>query len=362
MAADSVGSNIVIVPTAGFTNITAFDGNIFNADADCGTSLSLRGGHRSELANHIEFTGHKTEPALTRWHIGDDPRPSAAPDPHFRIARGSIPGIWRLVLFTGENSYNIASAMRNDDVVTVTTTDSHGIGLGSFVRVSGVTQGEGGTPLQTPFDGVFKVNGVTDMTFQYDQTGRNESARPGTGTVVSFAANFDGESHLSGEGNGGVVFNRFSGTGGLRLYDGGRSEVAALDSTGKMTRYKGIATVGNGVPAQYAQVHLTNQSASIGTTTAYPVPSTGAGLYRISYYTKTTRAATTTGSVRLTLGWTDADDNTMLTTVPATLGNAVDGVQAGSLVANAKAQRISPMPRPTQALARPVWSTSSYFA
>lgn len=80
---------------------------------------------------------------------------------------------------------------------------------------------------------------------------------------------------------------------------------ATLSST--VTNYNGIATVGNGVPSEVATVDLTAQTASIGSTTLYAVPSSGVGQYRLSWNTKVTTAAGVSSSVSLTIGYTDPD-------------------------------------------------------
>ena len=77
-----------------------------------------------------------------------------------------------------------------------------------------------------------------------------------------------------------------------------------------VTQYNGISTVSNGVPAEYAQVNLTAQTAAVGTTTLYAVPAS-AGQYRLSWNAKITTAATT-GAATSTLGaltivYTDPD-------------------------------------------------------
>lgn len=51
-------------------------------------------------------------------------------------------------------------------------------------------------------------------------------------------------------------------------------------------------------------VELTNQSASIGTTTI-PTGSLAAGYYRVSYYMRKTTADGVNSSLTVTLGWTD---------------------------------------------------------
>lgn len=79
-------------------------------------------------------------------------------------------------------------------------------------------------------------------------------------------------------------------------------------TTGRISTYNGIATVSRGIPAEYATVDLTAQSAAITTTTLYAVPSTGAGQYRLSWNAKVTTAATTSSILgALTIVYTDPD-------------------------------------------------------
>ena len=74
-----------------------------------------------------------------------------------------------------------------------------------------------------------------------------------------------------------------------------------------LVTYNGISTVDNGFPSEYAGVDLTAQTASIGSTTLYSVPTTASGEYRISWNTKVTTAAGTSSSVSLTISYTDPD-------------------------------------------------------
>jgi hypothetical protein len=63
--------------------------------------------------------------------------------------------------------------------------------------------------------------------------------------------------------------------------------------SGLMTNYNGIACVSNCFPQEVATVDLTAQTAAVGTTTLYAVPSTGQGQYRLSWNAKVTTAAGT---------------------------------------------------------------------
>ena len=89
---------------------------------------------------------------------------------------------------------------------------------------------------------------------------------------------------------------------------------------GLITKYNNIATVSNGVPSELATVDLTAQTAAVGTTTLYSVPSTGAGQYRLSWDAKVTTAAGTSSTLgALTIVYTDPDGVVQTITAPATV-------------------------------------------
>jgi hypothetical protein len=277
---------------------------------DRGTTVTLRGGHFADWASQINFLG--TTDARTRWYLRDDPNSA---NPYFSIARGNFPGKQRLALYTGQTTYDIVSADRRDNIVTITTKAPHPIGYGSFVIISGVSPTSFNTaPLGVP------VDSATESTFQYAQVGVDESGVGGT--ALSRAINFPGESHLCAEDGGSVVFNH----------------AAAIDSAGKFTLYKGQQTVANGVPAEYATVDRVRESASIGATPLYAVPATGTQIYRVTYYLKVIAAATMSASVTLIIGWNDADDSAALTFVTPSPANATDstGVVTGTVLVDAK--------------------------
>jgi len=93
-----------------------------------------------------------------------------------------------------------------------------------------------------------------------------------------------------------------------------------MNSTGAVTQYNNIATVGGGIPAQVATVALTAQTAAVNTTTLYAVPAAGAGQYRISWNAKVTTAATSSSTLgALTIVYTDPDGVAQTITAPATI-------------------------------------------
>lgn len=109
----------------------------------------------------------------------------------------------------------------------------------------------------------------------------------------------------------------------------------ALVTDGNNPQQLSWATV-SGTPSVVAAVNRTGQTASIGT--ANIVASALAGVYRISYYMKITTAGSTSGSVTLTLVYTDEDDSTVVTYVVPTPANATDStsVVSGTLIVDAK--------------------------
>jgi len=83
-------------------------------------------------------------------------------------------------------------------------------------------------------------------------------------------------------------------------------------------------------PARLRTETLTGQTASIGTT-AIPVGSLAAGLYRVSWYARITRAATTSSSLTVTIGWVESGI-TLVSSGAALTGNTTGTVQSGSLL------------------------------
>lgn len=103
----------------------------------------------------------------------------------------------------------------------------------------------------------------------------------------------------------------------------------------RISAYKNITTVSNGVPSELATVDSTGLTANVGATTLYTVPASGEGLYRVSAYV----VETTAGSISSTLPnvqvvFTDKDSNTSVTLdVTPVIGAAGLG-ETGALTAN----------------------------
>ena len=119
----------------------------------------------------------------------------------------------------------------------------------------------------------------------------------------------------------------------------GALKLTTLTLQGKVGTYNAIATVSQGVPAEYATVDLTAQSAAIGATTLYAVPATGAGMYRISWSATITTvdgaASVLGGTNGFQVVYTSPTDSVVKTTVPGnsvtsaanTTGTAVGGCE-----------------------------------
>jgi len=78
-----------------------------------------------------------------------------------------------------------------------------------------------------------------------------------------------------------------------------------------------------------ATTSLTGQAASIGAT-ALDLGSVSAGLYRVTYYTRITQAATTSSSLTVSFAWTDTAS--MSTSFAAITGNSITTFQSDSLM------------------------------
>lgn len=101
--------------------------------------------------------------------------------------------------------------------------------------------------------------------------------------------------------------------------------------------------------ASLAKADLTAQGAAVASTLLYSVPATQGGLYRIRFYLKVTRAATTSSTLgALTITFTDATDSVAQSVVAqgstqagvagtTNAGNATTSVLQGTITVNAKA-------------------------
>ena len=99
--------------------------------------------------------------------------------------------------------------------------------------------------------------------------------------------------------------------------------IKTLNLQALLATYNNISTVSGGVPAEYATVDLTAQSAAITATTLYAVPAAGVGMYRVSWVATITTAATTScvlgGTAGFQLKYTDGNDSVVKTSNPTTV-------------------------------------------
>jgi len=122
----------------------------------------------------------------------------------------------------------------------------------------------------------------------------------------------------------------------------GATEVFAVDNTGKITEYAGVATASQGVPSEIVTVDLTAQSAAIGATNIIAsVPATG--MYRVAWSATITTAGTTSilgGSAGFQVGYTSPTDSVAKLTVSGnsttSSANTTGTAVGGSLVVYAK--------------------------
>ncbi len=118
------------------------------------------------------------------------------------------------------------------------------------------------------------------------------------------------------------------------------SVTGAVTQTAKTTTYNNIATVSNGVPAEYATVDLTAQTAAKTATTIYTPTATG--MYRVSVYLQVTTAASTSsvlgGTTGVVVTYNDGDGNVaqsdtvaLMTTAGAVALNSAGNTTATNL-------------------------------
>jgi hypothetical protein len=109
-----------------------------------------------------------------------------------------------------------------------------------------------------------------------------------------------------------------------------------LSSAGMVTKYNNVTTKGAGVGAIFGSVSLTAQSVAISATNLYTA---AAGLYRVCYDVQVTRAATTSSSVGVTIGWNNGSAQTKSSTAVAT--NALNAEDGNCYVVNSTAANIT---------------------
>ncbi len=121
----------------------------------------------------------------------------------------------------------------------------------------------------------------------------------------------------------------------LRILLPGRPYGAAVTATGQFVRswidwFDAVLVRLNASPFRVQTVRLTAQGAAV-TTTSVPIAGMTAGLYRVSYAMRVTRAATTSSSATMTLGWTDGAV-ACAQAFAAMTGNTTATTQTGTLL------------------------------
>ena len=109
-----------------------------------------------------------------------------------------------------------------------------------------------------------------------------------------------------------------------------------LEATKTVAVYNNIATVSNGVPSEVAKIDTTGLTGNVSSAALYAVPSTGAGLYRVSaLVVETTAASVSSTLANVQVIYTDADVGSGTVTIDATPVLGVAGIgQTGALTAN----------------------------
>lgn len=156
------------------------------------------------------------------------------------------------------------------------------------------------------------------------------SGAPGSGNDVAFSRTAAGEFAVGTGANGSTA---------------GTLNFTTAKIQGKVSTYNAIATVSQGIPAEYATVDLTAQSAAITATTLYAVPAAGLGMYRISWNADITTAGSTSSVLGGTAGfqivYTSPTDSVVKTTVSGnsvtSAANTTGTAIGGCLVVYAKA-------------------------
>lgn len=113
--------------------------------------------------------------------------------------------------------------------------------------------------------------------------------------------------------------------------NGGADTVVGAATTDTLTNktisspVNGFTTVGQSVAVIVAAVDLTAQNNNIGATTLYAVPTSGAGMYRVSGYTVITTAAGVSSTLpNLQVVWTDKDNSVVQTAANFTASTAAN--------------------------------------
>lgn len=236
-------------------------------------ALSVLGTGASSFAGALNIAGIASAPKLSVTRVGGDASLVGAADV---VIEGSPTGgaIYLNQYGAGDVSVNGAGGTARFLAATEATTG----GLGAVV-VSG---------------GIYAAKKIVTST----QLVSNVA----TGTAPLIVASTTNVANLNASSLGGATFAAPGAIGG-----GTPGTVAAttLTTTGKLTNYNSVATVSNGVPAEYATVDLTAQSGAVGPTTMLTPATTG--MFRLSCVLKITTAGTSPVAGPVTITYSDGD-------------------------------------------------------
>lgn len=168
-----------------------------------------------------------------------------------------------------------------------------------------------------------------------------------SGNAKSISLRHDGSNGYLEVSSGAIIFN--AGASGILLIGAffapltanscsigaNGFEISDIWQAGRIVKYNNILTVSNGVSSELATIDLTAQTANKAASTLYAVPSSGAGMYRVSAYIVETTAASVSSTLpNLQIVYTDNDSNTSIT-LDATPVLGVAGIgQSGALTSN----------------------------
>lgn len=131
----------------------------------------------------------------------------------------------------------------------------------------------------------------------------------------------------------------------------GVKQPAFSDLTGSPSQAQGVAALING-----SAVSLTGQTNSIGSTTLYAVPSSGAGLYRVSYSAIDTSAGTGTDALTITIGWNNGSGSNTFTSPSVSLISVGAEIAGDITLYSAASQNITYLTAVTSILGSPQYS------
>lgn len=149
---------------------------------------------------------------------------------------------------SGSSSVSLSSISRASNVVSVATATSHGLAVGDTVVISSAT---------SSFNGVFTVTTAgTSTTFQYNQTGSNETGTASQGySTKANNWNYYSASSAPSYFNGPAIISASSGMDGLRITQAGSGNALVVeDSTNPDSTPFVIDSVGAVISGYTAQI------------------------------------------------------------------------------------------------------------